>query len=88
MANLRRGGSASLFFIEGDLPSLQAPDFGAALERQRFRSIETAASEEVSIGWVTCNDPSGESFVREASVPRAGTPRVRRLRRRPRQGLR
>ncbi len=65
MANLRRGGSASLFFIEGDLPSLQAPEFVAALERQRFRSIETSASEEVSIGWVTCNDPSGGSFERE-----------------------
>jgi recombination associated protein RdgC len=65
MANLRRGGSASLFFIEGDLPSLQSPAFVAGLERQRFRSIENAASEEMSAGWVTCNDPSGETFSRE-----------------------
>lgn len=62
MAVLRRGGSASLFFIDGDIPSAQAPALSAALAEQRFRTIELAASEEVSFGWVTANDPSGESF--------------------------
>lgn len=65
MASLRRGGSASLFFVEGDLPSLQSEAFGAALATQRFRTIETAASEDTSIGWVCADDPSGESFPAE-----------------------
>lgn len=62
MAVLRRGGSASYFFIDGDIPGAQSEALSAALAAQRFRTIELAASEEVSFGWVTANDPSGESF--------------------------
>lgn len=65
MANVRRGGSASVFFFEGNLPSLQSETFEAALTAHRFRTIESAASEEISIGWVSPNDPSGDSFPRE-----------------------
>ncbi|MEZ5964357.1 MAG: recombination-associated protein RdgC [Planctomycetota bacterium] len=62
VGNLRRGGSASLYFVDGDLPSLHSDGFVAALSNQRFRSIEAAASEEISIGWICADDPSGESF--------------------------
>jgi len=65
VASLRRGGSASAFFLGGDLPDPQSEAFLAALERQRFRTIEDAASEETSVGWVCADDPSGESFPRE-----------------------
>jgi len=62
VASLRRGGSVSLFFVEGEIPDPQAPAFVAALQAQRFRSIETAAAEETSTGWVCTVDPSGDSF--------------------------
>ncbi len=65
MATIRRGGSASVFFFEGDLPSLHSDALGAALTAHRFRTIVDAASEEISIGWVSPEDPSGESFPRE-----------------------
>lgn len=62
-ASLRRGGSASVYFIDGSLPSLHDGALSAALLKQRFRSIEDAASEEESVGWVSPADPSGDSFV-------------------------
>lgn len=61
----RRSGSLATFFIDGQLPSPAGADFGAALARRRFRSIENAAAEQSSIGWVTPNDPSGDSFAAE-----------------------
>lgn len=58
----RRSGSAVVYFVEGKLPAPGSEELGAALATQRFRTIETAASEEVSLGWVTAGDPTGDSF--------------------------
>lgn len=58
----RRSGSFATFFIDGKLPSPEAPGFRDALARQRFRTIENAAAEQNSLGWVTPADPSGDSF--------------------------
>ncbi len=58
----RRSGSAVTFFVEGKLPDARSPDLVRALREHRFRTIENAASEEVSIGWVSPADPTGESF--------------------------
>lgn len=59
MATLRRGGSVVAFTWNEDA----APgEHLAELQTRRFRSIERAASEEVSFGWVTPGDPTGDSF--------------------------
>ena len=59
---LRRGGSAVAFsWDQHAIPS----SLRGQLQAHRFRSIETAASEEVSVGWVTPGDPTGDSFVLE-----------------------
>lgn len=58
----RRSGSVVTWFVDGKMPDARHPEFAAALANHRFRSIETAASEEVSSGWVTPGDPSGDSF--------------------------
>ena len=65
MPSFRRSGSVACFFVEGSLPDPLGPAFLGALEKHRFRSIENAASEETSIGWVTPEDPTGGSFARE-----------------------
>lgn len=62
---LRRGGSAVLLAYQGRIPSLDPTEFAAALAARRFRTIENAASEEVSVGWCTSQDPSGDSFLEE-----------------------
>ena len=66
---LRRGGSAVAFTWNN---AYLDEEFLAALAAHRFRSIERAASEEVSFGWVTPGDPSGETFARD-DVASAGT---------------
>lgn len=53
------------FYVDGRLPQPNSDDFAAALATHRFRTIETAASEEVSIGWVTAGDPTGDTFEAE-----------------------
>lgn len=58
----RRSGSVSTYFYEGKLVAPSTDDFREALAGQRFRTIENAASEELSIGWVTSGDPTGDSF--------------------------
>jgi Putative exonuclease, RdgC len=62
MVNIRRSGGAVAFFWQARLPDPREPTFAAALARQRFRTIEDAASEEVSVGWITAADPTGDSF--------------------------
>lgn len=58
-ASLRRGGSAVAFtWDQHAVPS----SLLGQLQAHRFRSIERAASEEVSVGWVTPGDPTGDSF--------------------------
>jgi hypothetical protein len=63
-ASLRRGGSAVAFSWNRDADPT-APKFSEALAAHRFRSIERAASEEVSVGWVTPGDATGDSFEAE-----------------------
>ena len=56
----RKSGSVASFFLESRIPS--GEELTQALARHRFRTIENAASEETSIGWVTAGDPTGDSF--------------------------
>jgi len=62
MVAIRRSGGLVTLFYAGRLPDPRRPAFAAALAEQRFRTIENAASEEVSVGWVTALDPTGDSF--------------------------
>ena len=62
MNKFRKSGSLCCLFVEGKLPSAHGEAFLKALEAQRFRSIEDAASEDASFGWVTPGDPTGETF--------------------------
>lgn len=61
----RRSGGFVAFHVEGKTPRPDQEAFAEALSLQRFRSIETAASEERSIGWVSPADPTGDSFAQE-----------------------
>lgn len=65
MPPFRKGGSFVRFSVEGDVPPPGDDAFYVALAEQRFRSIENAASEETSAGWVSPGDPSGQDFVRD-----------------------
>lgn len=65
MSSIRRSGGMIMFFWDGKLPSPDSDAFTQALSQRRFRSIENAASEEVSIGWITKGDPTGDSFATE-----------------------
>jgi hypothetical protein len=58
----RRSGSFSCYLVEGSVPRPPGAEFLAALAEHRFASIETAASDQTSVGWVTAGDPTGESF--------------------------
>ena len=58
----RRSGSFACVFVEGSTPDPRGQDFLSALAEHRFRTIEDAASEQTSIGWVTAGDPSGNTF--------------------------
>lgn len=62
MATLRRAGSTVAFTWADRLVEPRDQAFAEALRTRRFRSIESAASEEVSVGWVTPVDPTGETF--------------------------
>lgn len=62
MPAIRRSGGVVAWFWDGSIPDPQDPEFAAALEQHRFRTIEHAASEEVSVGWITPGDPTGDSF--------------------------
>lgn len=66
-ATLRRGGSVVAMTYQGKSahPSDHPEEFSAALAARRFRTIENAASEEVSVGWCTPDDPTGDSFLAE-----------------------
>jgi recombination associated protein RdgC len=64
-SRFRRSGSVARFFVDGLPPDPRAPAFCQAMRDHRFRTIETAASEEVSVGWVTAVDPTGDTFAVE-----------------------
>lgn len=53
------------FFWQGKILDPRDDAFAEALAPHRFRTIENAASEEVSAGWVTPADPTGDSFAVE-----------------------
>ena len=65
MVALKRSGGVVPYFWQGQLLDPRDDEFAEALSTQRFRTIENAASEEVSIGWVTPADPTGDSFTAE-----------------------
>lgn len=67
-ATLRRGGSAVTFTwpVRSELACFDLD----ILAKHRFRTIDAAASEEVSAGWCTPQDPSGDAF--EATEMDAG----------------
>ncbi|MEO6596315.1 MAG: recombination-associated protein RdgC [Planctomycetota bacterium] len=65
MAAIRRSGGVVAFFWPGKILDPQQAEFAEALANRRFRTIENAASEEVSVGWVTPADPTGDSFALE-----------------------
>ena len=50
------------FFWQGKIVDPRSDEFAEYLSLQRFRTIENAASEEVSVGWVTPADPTGDHF--------------------------
>jgi DNA recombination-dependent growth factor C len=58
----RRSGGFVTFLVAGKLPAPDSQGFRDALAQHRFRTIETAAAEQVSVGWVTPRDPTGETF--------------------------
>ena len=59
---LRRSGACTTFDAGAVRYSTGDAKFAKALAKQRFRTIENAASEEVSVGWTTPPDPSGDTF--------------------------
>lgn len=73
MATIRRSGGVVAFFWSGKVPDPQTDAFCTALAQRRFRTIENAASEETSAGWVTPVDPTGDSFAPEDLDGGAGT---------------
>jgi hypothetical protein len=62
MTAFRKSGPCVAYTWSGDMPEPDQPTFFDGLSARRFRTIENAASEETSFGWVTPDDPSGGSF--------------------------
>lgn len=62
MASIRKSGGVVAFHWQGKIHDPQQESFCAALAQRRFRTIENAASEEVSVGWVTQALPTGDDF--------------------------
>ena len=62
MAAIRKSGGVVPFFWQGKIVDPRHDDFAEHLARHRFRTIENAANEAVSIGWVTPADATGDSF--------------------------
>lgn len=65
MVSIRKSGGVVAYYWQGKILDPRDDAFAEALATQRFRTIEDAASEEVSTGWVTPADPSGDSFACE-----------------------
>jgi DNA recombination-dependent growth factor C len=65
LASIRKSGGTVAFYWQGKLTDPRDEGFCEALAQRRFRTIENAASEEVSVGWVTPADPTGDSFTQE-----------------------
>jgi len=65
MPTIRRSGALVAFHWQGRIPDPRDEAFCSALAERRFRTIEDAASEEVSVGWVTPTLPTGDDFAPE-----------------------
>lgn len=65
MAAIRKSGGVVPYYWQGKILDPRDDAFPEALAPRRFRTIENAASEEVSVGWVTPADPTGDSFAVE-----------------------
>ena len=65
MAAIRKSGGVVPFYWQGKILDPRDDAFAEALAPHRFCTIENAASEEVSAGWVTPADPTGDSFAVE-----------------------
>ncbi|MCA8975164.1 MAG: recombination-associated protein RdgC [Planctomycetes bacterium] len=65
MPTIRKSGGVVAFYWQGKIADPRDDGFCAALAERRFRTIENAASEEVSVGWVTPNLPTGDDFSTE-----------------------
>lgn len=73
MTAFRRSGSVASFTWDGTILDPRDQAFADALATRRFRTIDSAASEEVSAGWVTPLDPTGATFTLEDLEGGAGT---------------
>ena len=73
MAAIRRSGGVVAFHWQGKIADPRDEGFCEALAQRRFRTIENAASEEVSVGWATPADPTGDSFAIEDLEGGVGT---------------
>lgn len=73
MSTFRRTGSFVAYGVDGPIRDPRDQDFAVDLFTRRFRTIENAASEEVSVGWCTPVDPTGDSFLLEDLDGGAGT---------------
>ncbi|MBL8723227.1 MAG: recombination-associated protein RdgC [Planctomycetes bacterium] len=72
-AAIRKSGGIVAFHWQGKLQDPATQGFAEALAQRRFRTIENAASEEISVGWVTKADPTGDTFALEDLDGGAGT---------------
>lgn len=73
MAAIRKSGGVVPYYWQGKILDPRDDAFAEALAPRRFRTIENAASEEVSVGWVTPADPTGDSFALEDLEGGVGT---------------
>jgi len=64
----RKSGSLTRFYLDGTIPDPSSDEFLTLLAGGRFRTIENAASEETSLGWVCPSDASGGSFAPDSIV--------------------
>ena len=73
MTAFRRSGSFVAFTWSEKILDPRDAAFAEALRTRRFRTIENAASEEVSVGWCTPVDPTGATFAIEDLDGGSGT---------------
>ncbi len=68
MPALRTSGSFQRYFLDGEAPSPQDPQFLERLQEHRFQTIEDASEESESVGWVTTLHPFDTEFTLEKVV--------------------
>jgi len=65
MTLLRPSGSFQRYFLDGAAPRPEEDAFFERLRDNRFKTIENAADEIDSIGWVTAHHPFDTEFIAE-----------------------